>query len=120
MFFIVLPRIHANVGPGDAFRPPGRLRLILAPARLSPAGRVLQHEGDERSQLRLSHLLYRRRNAVDDQRRQLVSARVLGWHRWRLLRQRVLQLRHDHRPQVLDHVLQRLGTERSKTVLVFA
>jgi len=45
---------------------------------------------------------------------------VLGGHGRRLLGQRVLQLGHDDRPQVLNDVLERLGAERSKIVLIFA
>jgi hypothetical protein len=45
---------------------------------------------------------------------------VLGRHGRRLLGQRVLQLGHDDRPQILNDVLKRLGAERSKIVLIFA
>ncbi len=52
-FLLICAGIHAHVGPGHVLRPPGRLRALLAPARLTPPRAVLQHQRYEGTQLGL-------------------------------------------------------------------
>ncbi|CAN8025579.1 unnamed protein product, partial [Ixodes persulcatus] len=110
--------VAADVGPRQVAGPPEGAGGLLAPAGLAPARRVLEHQRDERTQLRLEregeegshlgHLLDGGGDAVHDDGRQFVQRGVVLGLRGRLLGQGRLQLPNQHPATGAHHRLQRV------------
>lgn len=100
--------VAADVGPRDVLGPPDGLAALLAPAWLPTTRGILQHLGDEGSQLCLGHLVHGDGDAIDGEGGQL-RVDLLGGRG--VLGQRRLQVLQDGALVLADHVLQGCSTE---------
>ena len=73
LLLLLRARIAPHVCPGHFLRPPRGSHVVLPPPGLSPPRRVLEHVGDEGPELGLGHLVHGGRNAVKDERGELVE-----------------------------------------------
>ena len=79
--------------------------------RFSSPRRIFKHVGNEHSELLLGHFVDRRRNAVDDQRRQFEQVRIVARRVGRLTSQCYLEVLKDQVSNVFEHVFQWFSTE---------